>query len=101
MEKLSAASSFENLERSLKRIGIILVDDHDYLRQGRPAQCIDLLRKLLLFSSSVVAKQLLLRGCPSHAPEKRVVTCAFDLVREKVKHFPAISTEQFCREVSG
>lgn len=75
------ANNYELMERAVKRLGILLVDDHGYLLGGRPSQCIDLMRKLLLFTSTVVAKQMLLRGCPSHAPDKRVVISAFDIIR--------------------
>jgi hypothetical protein len=90
---------YEALDRALKRIGIILVDDHGHLRSGKSAQCIALLRKILLFTSSVLAQQMLLRGCPSHAPDKRLVISAFDLVREKIKYSPSITVDQFLKEV--
>lgn len=90
---------YEALDRALKRIGIILIDDHGHLRSGKSAQCIALLRKILLFTSSVLAQQMLLRGCPSHAPDKRLVISAFDLVREKIKYSPSITVDQFFKEV--
>lgn len=92
---------YEALDRALKRIGIILIDDHGHIRSGKSAQCVALLRKILLLTSSVLAQQMLLRGCPSHAPDKRLVISAFDLVREKIKYSPSITVEQFFKEVGA
>lgn len=96
---LDTTSHYETLDRSLKRIGIILIDDHGLLKQGKSTQCIVLLRKILLFTSSTVEKQMLLRGCPTHAPDKRLVSTAFDLLREKIKFSSPISVDQFFKEV--
>lgn len=92
-------SHYEALDRSLRRIGIVIVDDNDRLRNGKPAQCIDLLRRLLYFTSTSVAKVLLTRGCPSRAPDMRLVISAFDLVRDVMKFSPSISPDQFTKQV--
>ena len=90
---------YEALDRSLKKIGIVLVDDLGLLRNGKSAQCIDLLRKLLLCTSTTVAKQMLLRGCASHSSDKKLVSTAFDLARDKVKYSPTLTAEQYFKEV--
>jgi hypothetical protein len=90
---------YESLDRSLKKIGLILVDDLGLLRNGKASQCIDLLRKLLLCTSPIIAKQMLLRGCATHSSDKKLVNAAFELVRDKAKFSPTVTVEQFCKEV--
>jgi hypothetical protein len=90
---------YEALDRSLKKLGIVLVDDLGLLRNGKASQCVDLLRKILLGTSVPVAKMLLQRGCPSHATDKKLVSAAFDLVRDKVKFLPSLTVDQFFKEV--
>jgi len=91
-------NSYEALDRSLKKVGILLIDDKGHLRGGRSEQCVDLLRKICLHTSSVVAKQMLLRGCPTHAPDKRLIAAAFELARDKAKYSPSITVDQFLKE---
>lgn len=90
---------YDSLDRALKKIGIVLVDDLGLLRHGKASQCLDLLRKLLLGTSVALSKQLLQRGCPSHATDKKLVSSALDLVRDKVKFMPSLTVEQFFKEV--
>ena len=92
-------NQYEALDRGLKKIGIFLVDDLSLLRNGKAMQCLDLLRKLLLQTSIILTKQILTRGCPSHASDKKLVTTAFDLVRDKIKFMPSITVDQFLKEV--
>ena len=96
-----ATNHYETLDRSLKKIGIILVDDSGFLRNGKSLACVDLLRKLLLSTSVPTAKLLLQRGCPSHAPDRKLVAAAFELVRDKVKFLPSLTVDQFFKEVSN
>lgn len=96
-----ATNNYETLDRALKRIGIILVDDSGLLRNGKSSACVDLLRKLLLNTSVPMAKLLLQRGYPSQAPEKKLVSAAFELVRDKVKFMPSLTVDQFFKEVSS
>lgn len=91
-------NAFETLERSLKKIGIVLIDDHDEIKNGKPSQIIALVRKILLSTSTVVAKQMLLKGCPSHATDKKLAITAFDVLRES-KQAPNISVDQFFSQV--
>lgn len=86
---------FENLERALKRISIILVDDFDEIQRGSPGPCTSLIRKLLLGTSTAVMKSMLLRGIASHASDKKIILGAYDLLRESIKYSPSITTEQF------
>lgn len=92
-------NAYEQLERSLKKVGLQLVDDAQDLKTGKPYQFVALLRKLLIGTSTVVAKQLLGRGCPSHASDKKLVITAFDILRD-AKQAPTISVEQFFNPVS-
>jgi hypothetical protein len=92
---------YEALDRSMKKLGIVLVDDLGLLRNGKAAQCVHLLRKLLVGTSIVVAKLLLQRGCPSHASDKKLVSAAFELVRDKVKFMPSLTVDQFFKEVTS
>lgn len=91
---------YDTLDRSLKKLGIVLVDDLGLLRNGKASQCVDLLRKLLLGTSVPLAKMLLQRGCPSHATDKKLVSAAFELVRDKVKFLPSLTVDQFFKEVN-
>jgi hypothetical protein len=91
---------YEALDRSMKKLGIVLVDDLGLLRNGKAAQCVHLLRKLLVGTSIVVAKLLLQRGCPSHASDKKLVSAAFELVRDKAKFMPSLTVDQFFKEVT-
>lgn len=90
---------YESLDRSLKKIGMVLVDDLGLLRNGKASQCLDLLRRLLLTTSVTVAKQLLSRGCPSHATDKKLVSAAFELLRDRAKFIPSLTVDQFFKEV--
>ena len=92
---------FENLERALKRISIILVDDFDEIQRGSPGPCTSLIRKLLLGTSTAVMKSMLLRGIASHASDKKIILGAYDLLRESIKYSPSITTEQFLSSVSA
>ncbi|KAJ1443759.1 Centrosomal spindle body, CEP44-domain-containing protein [Ochromonadaceae sp. CCMP2298] len=91
-------NSYETLDRALKKIGLVLVDDHGLLRAGKPTACLDLLRRLMLHSSPLVAKQMLMRGCPSHSADKRLIAAAFELARDKAKYSPSITVDQYLRE---
>lgn len=91
-------NAFETLERALKKVGIILIDDHEDIRNGKPSQIIALVRKLMLSTSTSVAKQMLLKGCPSHATDKKLAITAFDILREN-KQAPNISVDQFFSQV--
>lgn len=91
---------FEKLDRSLKRLGIVLVDDFEEVKKGVPAPIVALVRKLLFNTSTIVMKYMLLRGCPSHVSDKKVVISLFDLLRETVKYSPPISIDQFFNTVS-
>ncbi len=91
-------NAFETLERALKKIGIVLIDDHDDIRNGKPSQTIALVRKVLLSTSTAVAKLMLLKGCPSHATDKKLAITAFDILRES-KQSPNISVDQFFSQV--
>lgn len=86
---------FEKLDRALKRLSIVLVDDFEEIKKGTAAPCVALIRKLLFNTSTTVMKFMLLRGCPSHVPDKKVVISLFDLLRETVKFSPPISIDQF------
>lgn len=86
---------FEKLDRALKRLGIILVDDYEEVKKGVSAPIVALVRKLLFNTSTIVMKYMLLRGCASHVSDKKVVISLFDLLRETVKYSPPISIDQF------
>lgn len=86
---------FEKLDRALKRLGIVLVDDFEEVKKGVAAPIVALVRKLLFNTSTIVMKYMLLRGCPSHVGDKKVVISLFDLLRETVKYSPPISIDQF------
>lgn len=86
---------FETLERSLKRISIVLIDDFEEIKKGNPIPIIALMRKILFSTSTIVMKHMLLRGCPSHTPDRKFVISVFDLLRETIKHQPAITLDQF------
>jgi len=86
---------YEKLDRSLKRLQIILVDDFEEIKRGSPAPTVALIRKLLFNTSTIVMKYMLLRGCPSHVSDKKVVISLFDLLRETVKFSPSITIDQF------
>jgi hypothetical protein len=90
---------FETLERNLKKISIILVDDFEEIKRGTPGPVMSLIRKLLFNTSTVVMKSMLLRGVASHVPDKKLVTATFDLLRETIKHSPAITVDQFFSQV--
>lgn len=91
---------FEKLDRALKRLGIVLVDDFEEVKKGVAAPIVALVRKLLFNTSTIVMKYMLLRGCPSHVGDKKVVISLFDLLRETVKYSPPISIDQFFVTVS-
>lgn len=91
---------YEKLDRSLKRLQIILVDDFEEIKRGSPAPIVALIRKLLFHTSTIVMKYMLLRGCPSHVSDKKVVISTFDLLRETVKYSPSITIDQFFNTVS-
>jgi hypothetical protein len=86
---------FEKLDRGLKRLGIVLVDDFEEVKKGVAAPIVALVRKLLFNTSTIVMKYMLLRGCPSHVSDKKVAIALFDLLRETVKYSPPISIDQF------
>lgn len=90
---------FEKLDRGLKRLGIVLVDDFEEVKKGVAAPIVALVRKLLFNTSTIVMKYMLLRGCPSHVSDKKVVIALFDLLRETVKYSPPISIDQFFTSV--
>lgn len=92
-------NSIEVLERSLRRIGITLHDEMGNIKHGKVPQCLQLLRKLLFYTSPIVAKQVLLKGCTSLSADKKILLVSFELIRENLKIFPSISTEQFMGEV--
>lgn len=92
-------NGYEQVERAMKKVGLQLVDDNQDLKSGKPHQFVALLRKLLIGTSTIVAKQLLGRGCPSHASDKKLVITAFDILRD-AKQAPSISVEQFFNPVS-
>lgn len=91
-------NAYETLERSLKKIGIVLIDDQEDIKNGKPSQIIGLVRKILLATSTIVTKQMLLKGCPSHATDKKLAITAFDILRE-IKRPPSISVDQFFSQV--
>jgi hypothetical protein len=91
-------NAFETLERSLKKIGIVLIDEQEDIKNGKPSQVIALTRKVLLSTSTAVAKQMLLKGCPSHATDKKLAIAAFDVLRDS-KLAPNISIDQFFSQV--
>lgn len=43
-----------------------------------------LIRKLLFDTSTAVMKFMLLRGCPSHSSDKKVILSTFDFLREVI-----------------
>ncbi len=91
-------NAFETLERSLKKIGIVLIDEQEDIKNGKSTQIIALVRKILISTSTVVAKQMLLKGCPSHATDKKLAIAAFDVLRDS-KQAPNISIDQFFNQV--
>jgi hypothetical protein len=86
---------FETLERSLKKISIILIDDFEEIKKGTPGPIIALIRKLLFSTSTIVMKNMLLRGIASHVSDRKLVVATFDLLRETIKHSPPITIDQF------
>jgi hypothetical protein len=90
---------YEKLDRSLKRLSILLVDDFEEIKKGNPAPIVALIRKLLFNTSTIVMKYMLLRGCPSHVSDKKLVISLFDLLRETVKYSPNITIDQFFNTV--
>jgi hypothetical protein len=95
-----ANSCFENLERNLKKISIVLIDDFEEIKKGTPGPVISLIRKLLFNTSTVMMKSMLLRGVASHVPDKKLIIATFDLLRETVKYSPQITIDQFFSTVS-
>lgn len=95
------ASAFELMDRAVKRLCINIVDDFEELKRGTPRPMVALLRKLLFYTSTLVMKQMLLRGCPSHVSDKKVVIATFDLLREQMKFSPTITIDQFFSQVSS
>lgn len=91
---------FEALERSLKKISIILIDDFEEIKKGFPGPTISLIRKLLFHTSTIVMKNMLLRSVASHVTDKKLVIATFDLLRETIKHSPGITIDQFFSNVS-
>ncbi len=91
---------FENVERALKKLSIFVVDEFDEIKRGNPTPIIALMRKLLFSTSTIVMKQLLLRGCASHVTDKKFVIASFDLLRDTIKYSPAITIDQFFSLVS-
>ena len=55
-------NSLERLDRSLRRLGIIVQDSDGVLKKGKTAGCLQLLRRLLFATSPVVEKQMQLKG---------------------------------------
>ncbi len=94
-------NSYEAMERALKRLGVFIVDDTEEIRRGMPGPLVALMRKLLFQTSVMVMKIMLLRGCPSHITDKKVVLAVCDLLREQMKYNPVISIEQFFTPVWG
>jgi len=90
---------FENLERALKKLSMVLVDDFEEIKKGTTTPTIALMRKLMFTTSPVVMKNLLLRGCASHVTDRKLVVAAFDLLRETIKYSPGISIDQFFTQV--
>lgn len=86
---------FNKLERALRKLSIIVIDDFDEIKRGNPLPVVALMRKLLFSTSTVVMKQLLLRGCASHISDRKVVVSAFDLLRDTLRHSSPISVDQF------
>eukprot|EP01039_Chlorochromonas_danica_P007120 gene7120-7873_t len=86
---------FNKLERALRKLSIIVIDDFDEIKRGNPLPIVALMRKLLFSTSTVVMKQLLLRGCASHISDRKVVVSAFDLLRDTLRHSSPISVDQF------
>jgi hypothetical protein len=86
---------FETLERSLKKISIILIDDFEEIKKGTPGPIIALIRKLLFSTSTIVMKNMLLRGIASQVSDRKLVVATFDLLRETIKHSPPITIDQF------
>lgn len=91
---------FSKVERALKKLSITVVDDYDEIKRGNPSPIVALLRKLMFSTSTVVMRQLLLRGCASHVSDKKVVIAAFDLLRDTIKYSTPISIDQFFSMVS-
>lgn len=91
---------FETLERSLRKISIILVDDFEEVKKGMPGPIVSLIRKLLFNTSTIVMKNMLLRGIASHVSDKKLVIATYDLLRETIKHSPGITVDQFFSPVS-
>ena len=90
---------FESLERALRKISIVLVDDYEEIKKGMPGPTISLMRKLIFNTSTIVMKNMLLRGVASHVTDKKLVIAAFDLLRETIKHSPGITVDQFFSSV--
>ena len=93
-------SAFEKMERAVKRLSIHIVDEFEEIKRGTARPLVALLRKLLFYTSTLIMKQMLLRGCPSHVSDKKVVIATFDLLREHMKFSPGITIDQFFTQVS-
>jgi hypothetical protein len=93
-------NSYETLERGLRRLSIVILDEQQDLRRGMPGPLVALMRKLLFQTSVAIMKTMLLRGCASHVSDKKVVIAVFDLLREEMKFSPACSIDQFFSPVS-
>ena len=90
-------NSTELFNRWLKVVGVPKAEYQNF--NGHPAQCVLLLKCMLLTMHPDVINEMSVRGCNLSSRDKKIVIAAFDILRDYNRLSPSITIEQFMTKV--
>jgi len=87
------------LDKALKKISIVLVDEFEEIQNGSCQALLIILRKLLFSTSTVIAKTMKSIKCTNKMDDLKVVLSFFSYSRDIIKFSPGVSVDQFFSKV--
>lgn len=90
---------YQLFAQSLKKVFIVIVDEHESIKSGDCQGFMMILRKLLFSTSSVIINVLQTRSCTIALNDLKTVIAFFEFLRDIVKKPAGISIDQWFSQV--